>query len=99
MDHVSVPLVVTQAEPEKVHPFVGTVFHVDKFNGISQGAWKVGWKANLNRLVVLVVGSEPKDGWNPLFDLDAALAKLGYVKAPIIDETESSPIDTEACPL
>jgi hypothetical protein len=64
--------------------FFGQVFHLDKFKGIEPGKWIVDWKAELNRTVVLMVGMTPKADKNAEFDLDAALARLGYLKVDAV---------------
>lgn len=83
-------------EPKKIDgALFGQVFHLDKFRGIEPGMWGVDWKAELNRTVVLMVGMSPKADKNIAFDLDAALAKLGYVKATEL--SAAAPDLLEAC--
>lgn len=66
----------------KTDPHFGNIFFLEKFKGFQQYVGGIEWKSSLNRLVFLAVGSWPKnEKQTEPFDLTAALAQLGYVKA------------------
>jgi hypothetical protein len=69
-----------ESADDLVGAFDGQVLKLDAFRGLVFDAVKVDWKANLCRTVVLAIGLDPKDGSAGPFDLDAAMARLGYFK-------------------